>query len=69
MISKEECEKAKNILCAYEDQLLKCNKITFSEFVREFCVKTDGDLWFYNGIRYNDMELDLVYEQYNKDLN
>ena len=48
---------------------LKDNEITFHEFTREFCVRTDNDLWLYKGIKYNDLELDLVYKQYINDLN
>ena len=50
-------------------ETFKDNKITFHEFTREFCVRTESDLWLYRGIRYNDLELDLVYKQYINDLN
>tara|TARA_R110002153_G_scaffold237007_1_gene391146 strand:+ start:301 stop:603 length:303 start_codon:yes stop_codon:yes gene_type:complete len=51
-------------------ETLKLNSITFQEFARSFCVKySDSDYWYYKGIRYNDLELDLVYKQYIDELN
>lgn len=50
-------------------ETLKDNEITFHEFTREFCIRAGSDLWLYKGIKYNDLELDLVYKQYINDLN
>ena len=49
---------------------LNLNNITFFEFTRSFCIKdVNSDYWHYKGIRYNDLELDLVYNQYINELN
>ena len=47
-------------------QLNGVNKISFKEFIREFCVRTETDLWLYKGVTYNDREIDIVYKNYCK---
>lgn len=73
-IGKERTKRIKQVLdkaINYSQccETLKYNEITFHEFTREFCVRIDNHLWLYKGIKYNDLELDLVYKQYINDLN
>ena len=48
---------------------LKDNEIEFSEFIREFCIKTETFKWLYKGVTYTDREIDQVYKNYLKTLN
>ena len=47
---------------------LKDNEIEFSEFIREFCIKTETFKWLYKGVTYTDIEIDQVYKNYLKTL-